>query len=428
MKDLLFILMFFPFIYLALKNPFIGLCAWSWTIMVVPKNMLWGVASDLRFTYILAIITIIGMFFDKDPFRQKPHSSLWWLMVLFLVHTGISNFSTMGSNALSWGVWSDFFKAIVFSTLIIMLLTTRNRIETFILVLLTGAGFNIFFEGMKFAVSMGSYEIIGIRNSMMTDNNLFALIILMILPLYLYIIPIIKQKYIKLGFIGLAGLSAICVIGSYSRGGFIGLLIVGSQVFIKSKRKILLLMFSAVFASTALFIVNDNDKWGDRMQTIENAEEDNSFLQRVTAWKLATVAALDNPFYGVGQDSMQHFHVWSYYYYDINKLDFIKTKNVNRDKAKAAHSIYFQVLGDAGFIGLLFFLVILIKSFFLSRSLAKNSVDNWIRELGSAIKIILVVYMTAGGLLSLAYYDLVYAFIAILISLESIDRRTKKLM
>jgi probable O-glycosylation ligase (exosortase A-associated) len=426
MKDSIFLLMFLPFIILALRNPFLGLCAWIWTVMAVPKNMLWGFASDLRFTYILAIITIIGMFFDKDPFRQKPHNALWFLMVIFLLHTAISNLSTMGLSINSWSVWSDFFKAIVFATLIVMLLTTRNRIETFILALLMGVGFNIFFEGMKFVVSMGGYQILGIKNSMMTDNNLFALATLMVIPLYLYIIPIVKQKYLKLGFIGLAGLSAICVIGSYSRGGFIGLVAVGWQVFLKSKRKILLILLSFIFASGAIYIASD--KWNERMRTIDNAKEDNSFLQRVTAWKLATVAALENPFYGVGQDSMQHFYVWSYFYVDIDKLDFIETKNVNKDKAKAAHSIYFQVLGDAGFVGLLLFLSILIKSFFLSRSLAKKSAVIWVQELGRAIQTIILVYMLSGALLSFAYYDLIYALIAILISLKQIDTKSRELM
>jgi len=420
MKDLLFILMFTPFIILALRNPFLGLCAWGWTIMAVPTNMLWGFASELRYTYILAIITIVGMFFDKDPLRKKTHSGLWWLMVLFLIHTGISNISTMSSYTQSWGVWLDFLKAIAFSTLIVMLLTTRNRIETFILVLLTGAGFNIFFEGMKFAVSLGSYKIVGIKNSMMTDNNLFALAILMVIPLYLYVIPIIKQKYLKLGFTALAGLSAICVIGSYSRGAIVGLLILSWKLFLKSKRKILLVLFSVAFASVAVYITAD--KLTERMGTIENSTEDSSFLQRVTAWKLATVAALDNPFYGVGQDSVQNFYVWSYYYDDIKQLDFINTKNVNRNKSKAAHSIYFQVLGDAGFIGLLLFLAILLKSFFLSKRLAKKSKVNWIQELGSAIQTSILVYMLAGALLSLAYYDLLYALVAVLISLNQIDK------
>ncbi|TWX51082.1 putative O-glycosylation ligase, exosortase A system-associated [Colwellia hornerae] len=423
MKDLLFILMFTPFIFLAFRNPFLGLCAWAWTIMAVPKNMLWGFASDIRYTFFLAIITIVAIAFNKDVFRKSPASAMFTLMVLFLVHTSISNIFSMGSSNASWTVWGDFAKAITFSGLIIMLLTTKNRINTFLITLLLGVGFNVFFEGMKFLATGGSYKIIGIKSSMMTDNNLFALAVLMVIPLYLYIIPQIKHKYLKLGFTGLAGLSAVCVIGSYSRGGFIGLLVVAGQLFMKTKRKLLFIIFAACFASVAIYTASD--KWSDRIQTIEHADKDSSFLGRLTAWKLATLAAMDNPLLGVGQDSMQYYHVWGYYYDDLDKFDFISDENTPREKPKAAHSIYFQVLGDAGFVGLMLFLIILFKGFFMSRLLAKKATEEWVRNLAKAINTTLIVYMLSGALLSLAYYDLLYGLLAILVCLQRIDGNKK---
>lgn len=420
MKDLIFLLMFTPFFWLAFRNPFLGLCGWIWTIMAIPKNMLWGFASDIRFTYILALVTILGMFFDKDLLRKSPKSGIFILMVLFLLHTGLSNVFTLGSSDVAWAVWSDFFKAILFCGLIIMLLTTRNRIETFLLSLLLGVGFNIFFEALKFLTTGGAYKIVGINNSMMTDNNLFALAVLMVIPLYLYIIPQVKHKYLKLGFTGLAGLSAVCVIGSFSRGGFIGLVILGWQVFLKTKRKVLFLLFAIIFASAAIYVASD--KWNERIQTIEHAEEDASFLGRVTAWKLATLAAMDSPILGVGQDSVQHSHVWRLYYYDIKKFDFITKTNTSVDHPKAAHSIYFQVLGDAGFVGLILFLFILLSGYFKSRFLAKNAVDDWVKQLSKSINSMLLVFMIVGGLLSMAYYDLVYVFIAIVVVLDRLNK------
>lgn len=422
MKDLLFLLMFLPFIYLAFKNPFLGLCAWIWTVMAVPKNMLWGFSGDIRYTYLLAIITMAAMFLNKDPLQKKPVSGLFVLMVMFLIHTAISNTFTFGSSNASWGVWNDFMKAILFSGLIIMLLTTKNRIETFLFALLLGVGFNIFFEGLKFIVTMGSYPIRGIKNSMMTDNNLFALAILMVLPLYMYIIPLVKHKYLKLGFTSLAGLSAICVVGTFSRGGFIGLLVVGWQMFLKTKRKGFFIIIAVMFSATAIYIASD--KWTDRIQTIENAESDTSFLGRTTSWKLATLAAMDNPILGVGQDSMQHLHVWRYYYDDIGKFDFITPINTTRNYAKAAHSIYFQVLGDTGFVGLFLFLLILAWGVLLTRKLKRKANNEWIRSLSSSINTSLVVFCISGGLLSMAYYDLLYALIAIAISLQRIDQES----
>ncbi|MGJ8682008.1 putative O-glycosylation ligase, exosortase A system-associated [Paraglaciecola sp.] len=418
MKDLIFLLMFLPFIVLSIRNPFIGLCVWMWTVMIVPKNMLWGFASDIRFTLMMAAVTIIGMFISKDPLRRKPGGALWVLLILFLIHTGISNQFTIGSSYIAWRVWSEFFKVIILSTLIVMLLTTRNRIETFLITIMLGIGFNIFFEGLKFLATLGSYSINGIRNSMMTDNNLFALAILMVLPLYMYIIPTIKYKYLKLGFTGLAGLSAITVIGSYSRGGFIGLIIVGWQLFLKSQRKIFFVIAAVIFASSAIYVAST--KWTDRIQTIENAGVDQSFLGRITAWKLATLTAMDRPILGGGQDAVQHLHVWQRYYLDIHKFNFITEKNTPITKAKASHSIYFQVLGDAGFVGFFLFMAILFNGWFKSRWLSKQKGLTWEKDLGKAINTSLTVFMISGGLLSLAYYDLLYALLSVLICITRI--------
>jgi probable O-glycosylation ligase (exosortase A-associated) len=420
MKDLLFLLIFLPILVLAVKNPFLGLCGWVWTMMAVPKNMLWGAAGDIRFTYVLALVTIIGMILNKDPLRRLPFKGIFLLMLLFLAHTAISNSLTMGTSHASWKVWIDFFKAILLSGLIVSLLTTKNRIETFLFALLLGIGFNIFFEGLKFIATGGAYSIVGIKHSMMTDNNLFALAILMVLPLYMYIIPQVKHKYLKLCFTGLAGLSAVCVIGSYSRGGFIGLVVVGWQIFTKVKRKAVFVLFAVMFASVAVYIAAE--KWTDRIQTIEHAENDSSFIGRTTAWKLSVLSAMDNPILGVGQDSMQHYHVWSYYYDDIGMFDFITEKNTPKSKAKAAHSIYFQVLGDAGFVGLLIFLTIMLKGLFLARKLSKKGSEDWIRQLGKAIQTGLFVFLISGGLLSFAYYDLLYALISILVCLDLIEK------
>ncbi|MBA6381803.1 putative O-glycosylation ligase, exosortase A system-associated [Colwellia sp. BRX10-6] len=419
MKDTIFILLFLPFVFLTLRNPFIGLCAWIWTIMAVPKNMLWGFATDIRYTLLLAIITIISMLINKDSLKKPPFTSLFYLLILFLIHITISNTLRMGSSDLTWQVWADFFKAIIFSMLVMTLLTTKNRIETFLIALLIGVGFNIFFEGLKYVVSAGNYTIVGIENSMMTDNNLFALAILMVLPLYFYMASQVRYKYVKLGFLGLAGLSVVCVIGSFSRGGFVGLIIVGWQIFLKVKRKLLFLIIAFSFISLALTI--NSDQWTSRMQTIEHAEEDKSFLGRTTAWKLATLLAIDNPVFGGGQNAVQHLAVWQLYYIDIHKFDFITSENTTSQKGKAAHSIYFQVLGDAGFVGLFIFLLILYKSFRLSARLAKNGTHSWLRELAKAIKTILLVYMTSGALLSFAYYDLIYVLIGILVCIERIN-------
>jgi O-antigen ligase len=96
----------------------------------------------------------------------------------------------------------------------------------------------------------------------------------------------------------------------------------------------------------------------------------------------------------------------------------------------AAHSIYFEVLGDHGFVGLAMYLIIIAAAFLkCSRimSLTKNEPERqWAYDLGIAIQGSLFVFCIAGAALSLAYYDLFVIDLAVLLPLWVIVRSALK--
>jgi probable O-glycosylation ligase (exosortase A-associated) len=79
---------------------------------------------------------------------------------------------------------------------------------------------------------------------------------------------------------------------------------------------------------------------------------------------------------------------------------------------RAAHSIYFQVLGNHGFVGLFLFLGIWFSTYRTAGWLRKNGraqeQSAWTADLGSMIQVSLVGYATGGAFLSLSYFDLPY--------------------
>jgi probable O-glycosylation ligase (exosortase A-associated) len=85
----------------------------------------------------------------------------------------------------------------------------------------------------------------------------------------------------------------------------------------------------------------------------------------------------------------------------------------------AAHSIYFQVLGEHGYIGLILFLLIW---FFAFRTAAKIRADApkrpetpWLGQLAGMCQVSLVGYAVGGAFLSLAYFDLPYNILVVLV-------------
>ena len=147
-----------------------------------------------------------------------------------------------------------------------------------------------------------------------------------------------------------------------------------------------------------------------RMDTISTATQDPSFEGRLYSWRVAYLYASDHFPFGAGFYGPQLFAVYHHYFPNRTAL--------------AAHSIYFQVLGEHGFIGLGLYLIILAAAFLrcsriisVTRGLAEQ---RWAHDLAIAIQASLFVFCVAGAALSMAYYDLFLIEVAMLLPLREI--------
>ena len=82
------------------------------------------------------------------------------------------------------------------------------------------------------------------------------------------------------------------------------------------------------------------------------------------------------------------------------------------NRVHAAHSIYFQVLGEHGFVGLFLFLGIGVATWLAARDLIRigrlHAQHKWAADLGAMVQVSMIGYGSAGAFLSLAYFDLPY--------------------
>jgi probable O-glycosylation ligase (exosortase A-associated) len=157
------------------------------------------------------------------------------------------------------------------------------------------------------------------------------------------------------------------------------------------------------------------------MNTISNAGQDSSFMGRVVAWKISTLIAIDNPVTGGGIKALEDFPIWLKYAHQIDRLHMIQTPPPDLSRAHAAHSIYFQALGDQGFVGLFLMTSILLTAYLKTSKLERKAREitcDWLLSLSKMLKISIVVYATAGAALSMVYFDLIFAIYAIVRVLE----------
>jgi probable O-glycosylation ligase (exosortase A-associated) len=146
------------------------------------------------------------------------------------------------------------------------------------------------------------------------------------------------------------------------------------------------------------------DAWWDRMGTISSYQQDESARGRINAWHVAWHTA-KNHFFGGGMS----------YQYSILFSKYGPYETIVR----AAHSIYFQVLGNHGFVGLFFFLMIWISAFRVAGKLQKLARDipqaAWAVDLGAMVQVSLWGYLVGGTFLSLQYFDFPYYLVVMIV-------------
>jgi putative inorganic carbon (HCO3(-)) transporter len=149
-------------------------------------------------------------------------------------------------------------------------------------------------------------------------------------------------------------------------------------------------------------------------------------MGRVVAWKISLLIAMDHPLFGGGMHAVQNPMVWNTYRQDLGSVDFVDTPPAD-EFPHAAHSIYFEVLGDLGFIGLTLFLAILGTALWNSRQIKRICRGHasllWASDLARMIQISLIIFIITGAALSMAYFELLY----ILVIMLSRCRRTVRL-
>jgi O-antigen ligase len=114
---------------------------------------------------------------------------------------------------------------------------------------------------------------------------------------------------------------------------------------------------------------------------------------------------------------VQDTNVYLKYGEQLARLSFVPGAPL-RPIGMAAHSIYFEVLGDLGFTGLAFFLAMLVLALVSCGKIRKRARAHadmaWMSELAGMLRLSLIVYMVAGAALSFAYFEGVYVLVALL--------------
>ena len=427
MRDAWFALTWMLLLPLTVMSAHVGVLLWIWVALMSPGEVLYGPMAGVPFNRIVAITTLISLPFNMEK-KEFYIDKLTLLILLFAVCATISWLTAIVPSTETDDLYQKLMKELVLFFAITSVMLTRHRIHLVLIILSLSIGFFSVKEGLIFALTVGGHKILG--SGAIGDNNALATAMLMTVPILYYLYRYSALKLVRLGFLAALVLSMIATIGTYSRGGFLGMLFVGLFMIKNSRHKVSTAFFFILLAALVYSLAPAD--WFDRLGTINTASDDGSFMGRVVAWKMSVLVALDRPLTGGGPHSIHRLLVWETYRPLLDRLDFITTPPADT-VPHAAHSIWFEILGDLGFPGFLLFLGIIAMAFWKCRSIAQITRGEpsllWASDLARMLQISLVVYVTTGSALSLGYFELLYIIIALLSRIgrtvqQTLDKKT----
>ncbi len=417
MRDIIFMCCMVATLPWAIMHAYIGSLLWVWVALLTPTTYLYGFMGSIPLNKLVAGITLVALLLNRQGATLRLNSTAYLLIGLVLLG-GVSMVSGSVVPEAGWEIYDRLIKMVVLFLVLTALTNTRLRLHALLLIVVLSMGYNGLNEGLKVILSGGRHKP---EIPLLGDNNHFAGAILMVIPVLGYLYSQTEEKIVKLALLGSLLLCTVSVIGTYSRGGFIGLLVIAVSYIMMTRRKIVNLILLGVLAGLLLLLTPDT--WFERMNTIDNAGEDASFMGRVVAWKISTLIALDHPLLGGGFRAVQTAHFWHLYSQKFQLLSFISTPEP-LSTPTAAHSIYFEMLGDLGFVGLGVFLGVIITtlgSLSKVRAFCRRKPGlEWAFHLAGALRLSVVVYAVTGTALSLAYFELFYVLCAAAASLRHI--------
>ena len=400
MRDILVTAIVFGVLPFIFKRPWIGILLWCWLGYMNPHRQAWGFAYDFPFAFICAIVTITAFVFSKEKKEMVwTHET-----VLLLMFVGWMFITTIFSfyPDLAWLQWNKVWKIQLMVFLTAMIIKERQHLHWMIWVIALSLGYYGVKGGIFTIIHGGQFRVQGPTGTFFAGNNEMALVLAMLIPLIRYLHLQATQQWVRMGLASAMVLSGVAAIGSQSRGGLLAMAAMGLFLWFKSRQKFVtgIYMVIAVMIIAAVM----PQEWYDRMSTIETYQQDESALGRINAWHTAFNVAKDQ----VTGGGFEMFRPPTFRQYAPEPW-----------RVHDVHSIYFEVMGEHGFIGFGMFILLAVFAWLRAnqviRECKKDPERKWAADLAAMIQVSLVGYGAGGVFLGLAYFDLTYHLMIILV-------------
>jgi len=413
MKDITLALFCLGLLALGTAAPFVMGLGYLWVSLVKPQTLAYGFFQSVPIAMVFAVASLLSyLLVDR---RSPPKlTALHMLLVFFAVWITLTTFNAIHQGP-AWWKWDWAFKEIAFACFLPFVIRSRIHIEAMLYVLTVGTVPLVAAAGLKALVGGGGYGEIsvgGTAESLLGENSTRAMYSVMMIAIVLYLrrhTVIMPRNWISNAAVfAYVMLCLLAAVGGYSRTGLVAVVVLGGMLWWFSHYKISLAALMVVIVAVGFAAMSD--EWFARMDTIMNPEEDSSALSRLDVWAWTWEFVKSHPNGGGFVSYLSNFGAIP-----------------GEERARAFHSIYFEVLGEHGYVGLAVFLGILLSVLKMSYGIYRRNKNRpdllWLSDLSKAVLICGIVYVTGGTFIGIAFQPYIYILAVITIALRSYELR-----
>lgn len=423
MRDILLLGAYLGFLVLGLAAPFVLSLGYVWVDTFRPQDIAYGLLTSLPVAMIMGAAAI-GGWLMLDRRSPAPIGLTVILTLCFALWVTLSTAFWAQVPGTAWWKWNWAFKTMAFSAFMPLVFRSRVQIEAFLQVYLFAVAAHFLPFAGKTLLSGGGYGIsLGLiqGNSGFAEGATLAAVAVAIVPIALHlrghtrILP--RMHVTRLIYLGVVVAAVVAAVGTFQRTALVGLAALAVLMLLQARRKGLALLLIAVGAAGVAAL--STDAWDARISTIGEYQQETSALTRILVWRWTLDFVSTHPLgggFGVSELSRIVFPPSGP---DTEPLVVI---------GRAFHSIYFEILGEQGWIGLGLFLGLVGSSLLAYRSIIRQAASfselAWAADMARALRTSLIVLLICGAFIGIGFQPMYYYWFAISAALLHHVRRS----
>ena len=387
------------------------ICCYLFVEFVRPQSI-FPALNFLPWAMLFILLSAVGAVLDKSVVWVSAPANKWMILLSITV---VISVATAFYPETSRKRFMDFFNWVIIYFLIITIVNTRERFYIFLGVFLLAAAKIAVGTSKSWAFRGFSFTSWGLSGppGFFQNSGELAILMLVLFPLayYLYInlkgkVGVWESRILLLVWI----CPILTILGASSRGSQIALvvelLIIFRKSFFRPKA-----FFGVLFLCYALFqLLPDEQK-----ERFANMGGDKTSQQRQLYWEHGWDMMKKRPLTGVG-----FFNFIPYYerYFSHDML---------YEFAELPHNIFIQVGTDVGFIGLTFFIILIMLCFIEPlKILRMKDLDPVFKGIAAGLGVGMVGFFIAGQFVTVSYYPFLWINLSLIMALKNILDANKK--